>query len=212
MTTRKAKKGEKIFNLKVLLPLFDENDRVLTKSSPYRIVAVPSKMNLYDLAEYITEIFEFDFDRPFGFYDNVNNWNYSTQGYEVKFDGDEYESDWPDVESALVEEIFKEKGKKWLFIFDFEEENHFYLNLEKSEKPDDTKMYPLLLDSYGKLPSASSKSEPFFMQDFGKGNTEEPEEEEADFDIENMKDFDFSDDYNENEFDDFDDPEMDDKY
>ena len=51
---------------------------------PYRIVAIPGEFTLYELAESITDAFDFDFDHAFGFYDNIKSWTDSVddQGEE----------------------------------------------------------------------------------------------------------------------------------
>ncbi|MDK2801714.1 MAG: hypothetical protein PWQ70_3333 [Clostridiales bacterium] len=59
MTRKPAKDDEKILILKVTAS--DWEGRV--RGMPYRVIAIPEKMSLYDLAEIIIESFGFDFDQ-----------------------------------------------------------------------------------------------------------------------------------------------------
>lgn len=77
MKKRKPEEGEKEYLFKVTLS--DWSSRV--RGMPYRILAIP--FTLYDLAESITDAFDFDFDHAFGFYDNIKSWTDLVERYHL---------------------------------------------------------------------------------------------------------------------------------
>jgi Plasmid pRiA4b ORF-3-like protein len=89
-----------IYTLKVTLT--DRQAR--TRSYPYRILAVPADLSLYDLAFEINESFNFDFDHAFGFFDNLKNPWRADEQYELFNDG-ELEDEGELVLAELEEEL-----------------------------------------------------------------------------------------------------------
>ncbi len=79
MEKREAKQGEKVYLLKVILS--DWYGKV--RGRPFRVFAIPEGFTLHSLAEAIVEGFDFDFDHAFGFYDNIERWTDSVEGYEL---------------------------------------------------------------------------------------------------------------------------------
>jgi len=78
----------------------------------------------------ILDSFDFDFDHPFGFYDNIKRWVDSREGYELFTDigeGDEFEG----VKKTKVNRVFDRIGKKMFFLFDYGDEWHFIKNRVK---------------------------------------------------------------------------------
>ena len=67
MKTRDVKQGEKVYLIKTTLS--DRYGKV--RGQPLRVLAIPEYFTLYSLAETIVDSFGFDFDHPFGFYDNI---------------------------------------------------------------------------------------------------------------------------------------------
>ena len=79
MKTRDVKQGEKAYLIKTTLS--DRYGKV--RGQPLRVLAIPEYFTLYSLAETIVDSFGFDFDHPFGFYDNIKRWSHSDEGYEL---------------------------------------------------------------------------------------------------------------------------------
>jgi hypothetical protein len=75
-----------------------------TRGHPYRVLAVPSDLSLYDLAFEINESFAFSFDHAFGFFDNLKNPWRSSEQYELFNDG-ELEDEGELVLAELEEEL-----------------------------------------------------------------------------------------------------------
>jgi hypothetical protein len=73
-----------IYTLKVTLTDWQAR----TRGRPYRVLAVPSELNLYNLAFEINESFDFDFDHAFGFFDNLKNPWRADEQYELFNDGE----------------------------------------------------------------------------------------------------------------------------
>lgn len=74
---RKDQSQEKknIFIMKVTLD---------SKERPYRVLAIPKNLTLYNLGLEILKSFDFDFDHLFGFYDNLRDWTKSKERYELR--------------------------------------------------------------------------------------------------------------------------------
>ena len=148
MRRRKAKKGEKIYFIKVTLS--DLYGRA--GGRPYRTLAIPETFTLYGLAEAITDSFDFDFDHAFGFYNNIKRWTSSTEGYEL-FADIGGESEFEGVKRTKVNEVFDEVGKEWLFLFDYGDEWHFVVELTEVEPSEEGEKYPLVVESVRDAPS-----------------------------------------------------------
>ncbi|MCR4430993.1 MAG: plasmid pRiA4b ORF-3 family protein [Tepidanaerobacteraceae bacterium] len=146
MSRKPAKDDEKILILKVTAS--DWEGRV--RGMPYRVIAIPEKMSLYDLAEIIIESFGFDFDHAFGFYSNIKRWPRSDEGYELFTDIGEGEQ-FPGVKKVKVGKVFNQAKKKMLFLFDYGDEWHFITQLMRTEEPKENEKYPAVLESYGEI-------------------------------------------------------------
>ncbi|MCI0453660.1 MAG: plasmid pRiA4b ORF-3 family protein [Candidatus Dadabacteria bacterium] len=156
MRTRKAKDGEKIYLIKVILKRF--SDRVkASKVSPYRVLAIPEGLTLYRLAEAIVYSFDFWFDHCFGFYDNINRWLDPDEGYELFADIGE-ESEFKGVEKTKVNKVFDKIGKKMLFLFDYGDNWEFIVELIGVESPKEGEKYPFVLEFVGAAPTQYSES------------------------------------------------------
>lgn len=78
---------------------------------PFRVLAMPGEMTLYDLAWAINQSFDFDFDHPFGSYDHLKDPYRAKERYELFADMDEEDFDDDEVlaEEALeVEQALEE--------------------------------------------------------------------------------------------------------
>jgi len=130
-----------IYSIKAMIPYFDDyTDKVDYEKSPYRIIAMPSSTNLHQLAKIVTESFDFDFDHLFAYFDDFRNPWESDKAIENNF------------KKITIDSIFTRKGKKWLFLYDFGDEWHFYLSLEDVFSDDDVKAYPKIIETKGEAP------------------------------------------------------------
>jgi len=147
-------RSTKIYVLKVILS--DWQGRI--RGRPYRVLAVPAGFSLYDLAGFIVESFDFDFDHAFGFYDNVKRWTDSKECYELFKDLERDKdillepSPCRSVKRTRLDEVFTEDRKRWLFLFDYGDEWHFILDLKGIKPPEEGASYPQLLESFGEAP------------------------------------------------------------
>jgi hypothetical protein len=147
MKKRDAKQGEKLYLTKVILS--DWYGKV--RGQPFRVLAIPGDFTLYGLAEAIVDGFNFDFDHPFGFYDNIKRWPHSNEGYELFADIGEG-SKFKGVKITRVNKVFDKIGKKMLFLFDYGDEWHFIVELKGIELPKEGEKYPLIVASVGGVP------------------------------------------------------------
>ena len=147
MKKRVAKQGEKIYLIKATLS--DEDGRV--RGQPYRVLAAPEELTLYNLAEVIVDSFDYDFDHAFGFYNDIKRWTDSVEGYELFADIGE-ESKFKGVKETKVNEVFNKNRKNMLFLFDYNDAWHFIVELKGVESPKEKDKYPFILESFGDAP------------------------------------------------------------
>jgi hypothetical protein len=149
---RKAKENEKIYLVKVIQS--DWNGR--TRGQPYRILAIQEELSLYFLAEAIVRSFSFDFDHAFGFYDNLKQWTKSEECYELFEDmpgGIMIEQiRCKSVKKTKVKAVFSDVKKRKLLLYDYGDEWHFIVELQKIEIPREDSKYPLIVESVGEAP------------------------------------------------------------
>jgi hypothetical protein len=124
----------------------------------FRVLAIPEDYSLYGLAEVILGSFDFDFDHPFGFYDNIKRWTHSEEGYELFADMGE-ESEFKGVKKTKVNSVFNQIGKKMLFLFDYGDEWHFIVERKGIELPQEGIRYPFIVESVGEAPPQYGKGE-----------------------------------------------------
>ena len=156
MRKRRTKQGEKIYLIKATLS--DWLSRV--GGQPYRVLAIPEGLTLYNLAEAIVDSFDFIFDHCFGFYNNIKRWTDSDEGYELFADIGE-ESRFKGVEKTKVNKVFDKIGKKMLFLFDYGYEWHFIVELIGVESHKEVEKYPFVLGSVGDAPPQYGESVDF---------------------------------------------------
>jgi hypothetical protein len=151
MDRREAEPGERIFTFKVI----QSNRDGLVRGLPYRIIAVPERITLFEFAGEICHDFHLGFDHMFGFYNNLKNYFQSTEGYEL-FDENPATLDGkirPEFEGVVrvpVNRAFPEQGKILLFIFDYGDECYLRVELRKIGDPEPGMKYPRMIESKGK--------------------------------------------------------------
>ncbi len=147
MRRKKVRSGEKIYRIKTTLS--DLSGRV--RGQPYRIIGIPGDYTLYNLAEAIVNSFGFGFDHSFGFYDDLERWFQSKEGYELFSDLGE-ESEFEGVKKTKVSRVFDRVGKRMLFLFDYWDDGDFITELEGIESAGEGERYPAILESIGEAP------------------------------------------------------------
>lgn len=168
MKTRKLSKEERVLVLKVTM--IEEVDQ------PSRIIAFPESDTLYKLAEAITASFGFDFEHAFGFYDNVDFWGDSIEGYELFRDMGE-DSRFPGVENTKAGKVFSTPEKEIFFLFDYGDQWGFLVEFQMATEAKDDEAYPLLLESKGAAPLQYGDGEIDDDDDFYDEDNADEEEE-----------------------------------
>jgi hypothetical protein len=155
MRRRVARRRERICLIKATMSDWGASIR----GKPYRVLAVPERLSLHDLAESLVEAFGFDFDHCFGFYDNLKSWVDAKECYEVFKDLEEEEpesmlepSKSKGVKGTKVSEALNEVGKRMLFLFDYGDEWHFIIQFKGVEPAEKGARYPKVVESVGEAP------------------------------------------------------------
>ena len=121
----------------------------------YRDIEVLENTNLYKLAEVINDAYDFAFDHPFGFFDNLTDPYQSKKSYDlfadIKDEGIE-PTGAKSVGKTKVKEVWKSVGDKMLFLFDYGDEWLFVVELKSFGDKDSAKKYPVTLNKIGKSP------------------------------------------------------------
>lgn len=115
-----------------------------------RRVAVSGSKNLVHLAQVILDAFDFDCDHCFGFYGDINKHpgREQTEVYEVFVDAgaepinDQAQS----VEQTKISFVFKDVGKRMLFVFDYGDDWRFIVEFKEIQE-----------NAIGKLPRVLSR-------------------------------------------------------
>ena len=144
MAPRTAKGAQRICLLKVAVSDWSGNIR----GQPYRVLAIAHDQSLFQLARAIVDSFEFDFDHCFGFFDNAKSWIASRECYELFADIGE-ESRCRSVKRTKIGQIFPEKGKKMLFLFDYGDEWQFVVEHQGFQSAQPGTKYPQVIESVG---------------------------------------------------------------
>lgn len=153
---KKGAKGESLQKPKIFrIFLFRVSQRDIYggRGTPYRVLAVPESASLYSFGLEILASFDFDFNHPFGFYNNLNRYYNSTIAYELFADLPDMLGDLSEgilgVKKTRVKNVFTTVGQKMLFLFDYGSEWHFRVTLKGIEQGIDGKKYPCIVKSVG---------------------------------------------------------------
>lgn len=148
-----------IYYIKAMMPTWDHEMEGMSEESPYRIIALNAFTPLDALGHTVLNAFDFDNDHLFGFYDNWKKYYASKVAYEHPSSIDFMDDDFGDKGKQLlsmndyeVQDIFTRRGKKWLMLFDYGDEWHFWLSLVKKVPFDDSQSYPFLVESKYEAP------------------------------------------------------------
>jgi len=175
MRRRVAKPGEQIFVLKII----QSNLYGMVRGFPYRVLAVPEEFTLYQLAQVINESFGFDFDHPFGFYDNLTRYYTSMEGYELFTDMPDTKNAFGDsrfgsVKKVRLKNVFTAPKKKMLYLFDYGDEWHFRVQLVSIDPAQPGKPYPYCIKKVGK--ARPQYDEPDEMEELCRIDDDEDEQ------------------------------------
>lgn len=117
--------------------------RASLKPKLFRDIEIDSTASLSALADAITAAFEFEVEQPFGFYSTLDKaYRTSPEKYESAGNGNE----------TAVSSVFAKPGKRMQFLFDFDAEWSFQVELVKLGGKKPGTRYPRLLNSSGDAP------------------------------------------------------------
>lgn len=120
-----------------------------------RKIQIAETKSLYNFAKVITQAFDFYFDHCFGFYSDFDRPQNSEKAYELFYDLDDVEPPAPHVKSVKrtkIQQVFKQSGDKMLFLFDYGDGWHFFVELEEIKQAEKRDLKPVILESIGKAP------------------------------------------------------------
>jgi hypothetical protein len=125
--------------------------RVSLAPGLYRDIEILSTNKLYDLAETIVKVFNFDFDHAFGFYSKVKGNIYDSP---IKYElfADMGESGARSVKRTRIGEAFSAVGGQMTFLFDYGDEWLFRVKATGLGKKERGVKYPRILKSFGEAP------------------------------------------------------------
>lgn len=145
------------FHIQVTIPTWDESKEGLSEQCPRRTIAIPSNYDLYSLCCIVLESIDFDNDHLFGIYDDYKRYHKSKVAYlhpEMNIDDDFFGSSYGktrtkefNMEDFTLADIFTRKGKKWLMLFDYGDNWHFWLALVDKKPIQEKTKYPILIES-----------------------------------------------------------------
>jgi len=127
--------------------------RVSLKPKLFRDIEIDSVASLSALADAVTAAFEFDVEQPFGFYSKLDgDYRTSPEKYELLAEIGDKAGDAGGVKQTAVSKVFAKAGKKMLFVFDYDAEWRFTIELVKVGGKKPGSRYPRLINSSGDAP------------------------------------------------------------
>ncbi|MGA9237821.1 IS1096 element passenger TnpR family protein [Robiginitalea sp.] len=148
-----------IYKIRVIL---DSEDDV------FRDIEVDSEISLEELHNIITQSFGFLGNEMASFYTADENWN---QDLEITLFSIGETTDARLMQDTRLSEVMDEQAPKLLYVYDFLNMWTFFVELADQEEPEEGRIYPNLLFSFGELPD--SPPEKRFEAD-PSSETEEP--------------------------------------
>jgi Plasmid pRiA4b ORF-3-like protein len=127
--------------------------RVSRDPKIYRDIEISGGASLYKLAEVINNIFGFEFDHAFGFYDNLKNPYKSKVVYELFADmGEPSVEGAKSVKKSKVADAFDTDGKALAFLFDYGDEWLFQVKRIGTREQAAPKSFWKMIKSVGEAP------------------------------------------------------------
>lgn len=143
-------KSRLVYTFQVIL---DTDFEKRGESKPYREIAILNTQSLSTLARTIVTSFDFYFDHCYGFYDNFNNPNKSSEMYELFTDLDEDTNEGAlGVTYVKVSKAFPALGKKLRFLFDYGDNWWFTVQLIGKNKVSGNAKYPKVIKKVHEAP------------------------------------------------------------
>lgn len=135
-------------------PVFDPEDKrvfelkftlMYTDPPVYRTIQIPAGYNLDSLHHVIQNIFEWDDDHLYEFFKNKQQYNPRPNPFRGEIASSQ----------VLLSEIFKRKGSKIRYVYDFGDNWLIEISLLKTHK-NIKNTYPVCIDAYGTSPEEDS--------------------------------------------------------
>lgn len=120
----------------------------------YRKIEVLENINLYKLAQFSVNMFDFDFDHCFGFFSNLgHNYFDSKEKYELFADLKDVEpTDAKSVKKTKINDVWEKPKDKMLLLFDYGDSWEFEVELLEIKEQEEKGRYPRLLELKGVAP------------------------------------------------------------
>ena len=127
--------------------------RVSLEPKLYRDIEISGEASLYEFAQIINEVFGFDFDHMFGFYDNLKNPYKSKTAFELFADmGEPSAENARGVKKSTVADAFDKDGGTLAYLFDYGDEWIFKVERTGATESAAAKSYWKLVKSEGEAP------------------------------------------------------------
>ena len=127
--------------------------RVSLEPKLYRDFEISGEASLYEFAQIINEVFGFDFDHMFGFYDNLKNPYKSKTAFELFADmGEPSAENARGVKKSTVADAFDKDGGTLAYLFDYGDEWIFKVKRTGATESAAAKSYWKLVKSEGEAP------------------------------------------------------------
>lgn len=129
-----------------------------------RYIEALESTNLFRLAEAIVDAYDFDFDHAFGFFRTITDgWNFrEVEKYELFADMEDQGIEPVDagsVKNTKISNIWKQKGDKMLFLFDYGDDWRWIVTLKEFGERDQKQKYPRVVKKVGVAPEQYSEVE-----------------------------------------------------
>lgn len=119
-----------------------------------RKIRIAGTKSLYHFAKIITKSFGFFFDHCFAFQERQEKGVFKGRVFELFVDiGEEPTS--PEsrgVQKVRIEEAFRNPGERMIFLFDYGDGWHFFVELKEVNRAESWNLKPVVLESTGKAP------------------------------------------------------------
>ncbi|MEI7752766.1 MAG: hypothetical protein WCJ71_11855 [Candidatus Omnitrophota bacterium] len=119
-----------------------------------RKIRIAGTKSLYHFAKIITKAFSFFFDHCFAFQEKQEKGVFKGRVFELFVDiGEEPTS--PEargVRKVRIEEAFRNPGERMIFLFDYGDGWHFFVELKEVKRAETWDLKPVVLESIGKAP------------------------------------------------------------
>jgi len=119
-----------------------------------RKIRIAGTKSLYHFAKVITKAFGFFFDHCFAFNEKQEKGFFKGRVFELFVDiGEEPTS--PEargVQKVRIEEAFRNPGERMIFLFDYGDGWHFFVELKEVKRAEYWDLKPVVLESIGKAP------------------------------------------------------------